>query len=112
MDISDINKKLFGETEGIRVNDYLKGVEFTIYMESKGYNFIIKIDGVDYDQPIIYTNKGARFKLLNDFYYIDLDENNKPEILDSKGEKIITQSIQIKIKNPHWLNCTPKVGHF
>ena len=65
MDISDINKKLFDEMEEIKIRDYKNNLEFTISLDSEGYNFVFRSDNEDYYYPIIYTNNGIRFILLN-----------------------------------------------
>ncbi|OAL85243.1 hypothetical protein AY608_02045 [Acinetobacter terrae] len=100
MDISDINKKLFDEMEEIKIRDYKNNLEFTISLDSEGYNFVFRSDNEDYYYPIIYTNNGIRFILLNNIYYLDLDKDDKPVVLDSSCREIIIQNIQLKSKNP------------
>lgn len=99
-DISQINKKLFDKIDKIEVRDYLNNIEFTISLDLEACNFILKINEIGCFSPIVYTNKGARFEIFNKFYYVDLDEENKPIVLNSEYKEIFTQSIQFKKENP------------
>lgn len=99
-DISDINRRLFDEIDEIEVNDYLNNIKFTISLDLEAYNFILKINEVGCSSPIVYTNKGARFEIFNKFYYVDLDGEYKPIILNNEYKEIFTQRIQFKKENP------------